>query len=76
MNNLNISHLRRNNRVREQYDVNYYQPQNKDIKIESNTDGNTKITHTPEQKNNKEGKLKEYSSKKSPLFVISSRIFK
>ena len=68
VNNLNSSHLRRN------HDLNHYQPQNKDNRREINPDGNVKIGNTPARKKKKEEELKEDSSNKSPLFVISSRI--
>ena len=67
MNNLNSYHLKQN-----QY-LNCYQPQNK---IENNQYGNWNIHNTPAWNNKKEIGPKEYSSKKSPLFIISAGMFK
>ena len=61
VNNLNSSHLRLNQ------DLTYYQPHNN---IENNQDSNRKIDNISVQKKKKRGQLKEYSSKKPPLFVI------
>ena len=67
MNNLNISHLRRNQ------DLNYYQPYNN---RESNQYGNRNINNKPAGKKKKEGELKEEISNKSPLVIISDALFK
>ena len=67
MNNLNSSHLIRNK------DLNYYQPHNM---REINRNDDRQIDNTPAWKKKKEGELKEDSSNKFPLFVISAGIFK
>ena len=55
--------------------MNYYQPHNKDNRIESNQYGNRRVDNTPEWKKKNEGELKKDISKRAPLFVILDRLF-